>query len=104
MIKNKRFSEISDKNYQVFLSKMKKNNSNVIIINSLVSAMSLVSVSKCVISIPFSSPALIAKRMNISSVYYDPSSLLNNCLYQNSEVSLIKKKLTLRKWIKSNLM
>lgn len=104
MIKNKRFSEISDKNYQVFLSKMKKNNSNVFIINSSVSALSLVSVSKCVISIPFSSPALIAKRMNISSVYYDPSSLLNNCLYQNSEVSLIKKKLTLRKWIKSNLM
>jgi polysaccharide biosynthesis PFTS motif protein len=103
MIKSKRFSTILDKNYHNFLSKIEKSNSNVFIINSVVSAQSLASVSKCVLSMPFSSPALISKRMNIPSVYYDPSSLLNNCLYQNSEVSLLKKKLTLRNWIKSNL-
>ena len=103
MIKSKRFSTILDKNYHNFLSKIEKSNSNVFIINSAVSAQSLVRVSKCVLSMPFSSPALISKRMNIPSVYYDPSSLLNNCLYQNSEVSLLKKKFTLRNWIKSNL-
>ena len=103
MIKNKRFSTILDKNYHNFLSKIEKSNSNVFIINPAVSAQSLVSVSKCVLSIPFSSPALISKRMKIPSVYYDPSSLLNKCPYQNSEVSLLKKKSILGNWIENNL-
>jgi len=85
------------------LSKIEKSNSNVYIINSAVSAQSLVSVSKCVVSIPFSTPALISKRMNIPSVYYDPSSLLNDCPYQNIEVSLVKKKFSLGSWVKDNL-
>ena len=102
MIKNKRFSPILDTRYSNFLSKIEKKNSNVII-NSIASAQSLVSVSKCVVSIPFSSPSLISKRMNIPSVYYDPSSLLNKCPYQNSEVSLLKTKSILGNWIKNNL-
>lgn len=103
MIKNKRFTSMVDMRYLKFLSKIKKMNSNVCIINSTVSAQSLVSASKCVVSIPFSSPALISKRMQVPSVYYDPSSLLNNCPYQNSEVSLLKEKSTLGNWIKNNL-
>jgi polysaccharide biosynthesis PFTS motif protein len=103
MIKCKRFSNIVDKNYHIFLSKIEKSNSNVCVINSAVSAQSLVSVSKCVVSMPFSSPALISKRMKIPSVYYDPSSLLNKCPYQNSEVSLLKKKSILGNWIENNL-
>jgi polysaccharide biosynthesis PFTS motif protein len=103
MIKNKRFSNILDKSYYIFLSKIEKSNSNVCVINSAVSAQSLVSVSKCVVSIPFSSPSLMSKRMNIPSAYYDPSSLLNKCPYQNSEVSLLKTKSILGNWIKNNL-
>jgi polysaccharide biosynthesis PFTS motif protein len=52
------------------------NNSHVMLVDPEISAIRVVESSVAVISMPFTSTALIAKEMGKPSIYYDPTGLL----------------------------
>ncbi len=72
---------------------------NTILLNPETSSSSIIEQSSKVISAPFCSPSIVAKNLNISSIYYDPLSiyLKNNPVAHNIEI--IRGKDMLEKWI-----
>ena len=66
------------------------------------SSYSLIKDSKAVVSIPFTSTAIIARDMGIPSVYYDPTGLING---EESQVArgipVIANELALKEWLAS---
>ena len=66
-----------------------------------VAARSLVEASDAVISMPFSTPSLIAKVKGIPSVYYDTSGLRQVRKIESHGIPVLKSKVELNKWFKS---
>ena len=64
-----------------------------------IAARSLIEVSDAVISMPFSSPAIIAKIKGIPSIYYDASGLVRN--KEHHGLPLLKSKNKLEEWAQS---
>ena len=69
------------------------------IIDPNIAATSLVEVSDAVISMPFSTPSLIAKVKGIPSVYYDTSGDVNKT--ESHGIPVLKSKVELNKWFES---
>ncbi len=63
------------KSYEKIINKI-HSNKKIIQIDPDVSAIDVINKSKYVISLPFTSTAIIGKNMGIESVYYDPTSML----------------------------
>jgi polysaccharide biosynthesis PFTS motif protein len=64
-----------------------------------VAARTLVEASDAVISMPFSTPSLIAKMKGIPSAYYDSSELVNRT--ESHGIPVLKKKVELNRWFES---
>ena len=73
---------------------------NLIEIDPNISASYLVEISDAVISMPFSSPSVIAKFKKVPCSFYDASGILVNSI-QSRGIPLLKNKLELREWFKS---
>jgi len=69
-------------------------------VDSNVAATSLVEVSDAVISMPFSSPSVIAKVKGVNSVFYDTSEGYHTA-NERGGIPILKSKLELNKWFKS---
>jgi len=84
--------------YLRFLDKIeKKYKEKIIIFRAGISAQSLIKISDIVISLPFSSPSIIAKRMKVRSYYYDPCNLVRLTKYNPKNVPLLSSKGKLKK-------
>jgi polysaccharide biosynthesis PFTS motif protein len=96
LIKPKRvLNNIHHKGYAKFLSNLGQNK-NIFLVNPSISADRLIEKSDLVISLPYTSTAIIAQYKNISSAFYDPSAGLKN----TNNVNLIQSYEKLEKWIK----
>ena len=73
--RKRNFGHIHNKEYIKFCNDYEKR-SNVIIADPQASAFKVIQECKICISLPFTSTALIAKSLNIKSIYYDPSGFL----------------------------
>ena len=80
----------------------RKNKNNILIYRAGISAKSVIKVSDIVISLPFSSPSLIAKRMKIESFYYDPLNIVKLTEYNDRSVNMINTKKNLKKIIEDS--
>ena len=74
-------------------------NGNLIRADPGVSASSLVESSDAVISMPFSSPSIIAKFKDVPSIFYDASGCVRN--KTSHGIPLLKNKDELKKWFES---
>lgn len=73
--KKRNVGTLADKTYQNFILKLAKSN-NFKIVNPDISAHSLIEKATAVISMPFTSTAIIAKELDKPSVFFDPNNLL----------------------------
>ena len=69
---------------------------HMISLKSTIAAVSLVEVSDAVITLPFSSPSLIAKVKGIPSIYYDSSGQVKKT--ENHGLPVLKNKVELKEW------
>jgi polysaccharide biosynthesis PFTS motif protein len=72
---------------------------HMIHLDPTIAAVSLVEISDAVISIPFTSPSLIAKVKGIPSVYYDSSGQVKK--KENHGLPVLKNKVELKEWFES---
>lgn len=99
-LRNKDFNIFSKKYYKYLHSLRSK---KIEILDKNISAMSVIKISDAVVSIPFTSPTLLAYLLKIKSCYYDPTSVILNRLYRGSKIELISKEKNLENWIYKNL-
>ena len=103
IIKIKNINEDMSKKYFKYIDILeKKNKNNILIYRAGISAKSVIKVSDIVISLPFSSPSLIAKRMKIESFYYDPLNIVKLTEYNDRSVNMINTKKNLKKIIEDS--
>ena len=72
---------------------------NLIGVDPGIAASSLVEASDAVISMPFSSPAVIAKYKNIPFIFYDASGSVKN--QRSRGIPLLRGKVELKEWVTS---
>ena len=83
-----------------FLNCIKKlNDQSFITINPDISAIRLIQSSNAIISIPFTSTALIAKDLNKPSIFYDPSGYIDKTDRAAHGIDILSGKVELEKWI-----
>ena len=73
--KKRNVGTLADKTYQNLILNLAKSN-DFIIVNSDISAHRLIKQATAVISMPFTSTAIIAKELNKPTVFFDPNKLL----------------------------
>jgi polysaccharide biosynthesis PFTS motif protein len=100
-LRNKNFNIFSKKYYE-YLQSLK--NKKIQILDKDISAMSVIRISDAVVSIPFTSPALLACSLNKKTCYYDPKSIILDRFYRESEIKLISNTRNLDNWIYKNLV
>jgi polysaccharide biosynthesis PFTS motif protein len=66
--------------------------------------MSIIKISDAVVSIPFTSPTLLAYYEKKKSCYYDPKSIILDRVYKERKIKLISGKENLDYWIYKNLI
>ena len=72
---------------------------NLIRVDPGIAASSLVEASDAVISMPFSSPAVIAKFKDVPCIFYDASGRVRN--QKSNGIPLLRSKAELKKWFES---
>jgi polysaccharide biosynthesis PFTS motif protein len=73
VLKRKRnIGKLVNSKYQILINKL-ENLPNFVTIDSDISALRLIEKTSVIISIPFTSTAIIAKEMGKVSIYYDPT-------------------------------
>ena len=102
LIKHKRDITQIDPNYHKFINEI-KTKKGIKIIDSKISAISLIDKSDLVISSPYSSPSFIANNFNIPAVFYDSSNSLTQPEPHINKIKLIKGENQLYEWITLNL-
>ena len=89
VFKTKRISKYSDLNYVRYINFLKKEGFDIL---DDICPFSLIKSSSKVISLPFTSPSVIAKHYNISSIYFDPSNklkYLNDYKFVNHDIKIL---------------
>ena len=100
-IKLKRDNPNVDIRYIDFIKKL-KNCKNITIISSDIAPISLIDKSDIIISPPFSSPSLIAKYFDKTTIYYDSTNNLPVVEPTMKKIRIIKKFDELKYFIKNN--
>ncbi len=95
-IKLKKFN--NTKTTKKYLKFINDNKFNFVIIDSKFSAIEIIKKVKLVVSYPFSTTALIAKKQNIESIYYFPSKLKNKPLV-DEDIKILEGKQELLKYL-----
>ena len=75
------------------------NNSHVMLVDPEISAIRVIESSVAVISMPFTSTALIAKEMGKPSIYYDPSGLLQKDDRAAHGIAILSTRDELETWL-----
>jgi polysaccharide biosynthesis PFTS motif protein len=101
IIKFKRsFNSKHNPHYIDFLINDFTKRENVFLIPPNVSPFRLIKLSKASIHIPFTSTALISDYLNVPSVYYDPTSTIQNDDRGSQGIELVKGFVSLDNWLK----
>jgi polysaccharide biosynthesis PFTS motif protein len=100
-LRNKDFNVFSRRYYEYLQSLKSK---KIQIFDTNISAISIIKVSDAVVSIPFSSPSLLAYALKKKSCYYDPKSIILNNSYKMKQIKLISSQKNLDNWIYKNLV
>lgn len=101
--KNKRdIGKLAHYKYRKLIDKF-NNKSNFVSIDPSSSAYELIEKSKAVVSMPFTSTALIAKHLGKPSIYYDPRDLLHKNDIASHGIRIISDLDILKKWV-SNIL
>ena len=100
-LRTKNFDQFSEKYYNYLYSLKSK---KIQIYDSNYSAMSIIKISDAVVSIPFTSPTLLAYYEKKKSCYYDPKSIILDRVYKERKIKLISGKENLDYWIYKNLI
>ena len=98
-LKVKRFYQNIHSEYLTLLKKIISLHKNIKIYDENYSAEQIIKKSKLTISIPFSTPALIAEKLKRETVFYDPSGTLVKNKYNPQKIVLISKKQKLNKFL-----
>ncbi len=101
IFKIKRITKNTDQNYTKFLKSLE---SKGFLIYDNASSFDLIKISTKVISLPFSSPAIIAKYYNIDTVYFDPTNklrFLNDYKIFNHDIQILNKE-EIKNWLIKN--
>jgi len=96
--KKRNIGKLIHPQYQNFLEQLEKK-SNLISINPNISAYSVIEKCKAVISMPFTSTALIAKSLGKPSIYYDPSGIIQKDDRAAHGIEIIIGKKELEVWL-----
>ena len=89
VFKIKRLSNLADLNYLKYIKFLKKEGCDIY---DDICPFSLIKSSSKVISLPFSSPSIIAKSYNVSSIFFDPSNklkFLNDYKFVNHDIQIL---------------
>lgn len=100
-LRNKDFNTFSERYYE-YLHSLKSN--KIQIFGTNISAMSIIKISDAVVSIPFSSPSLLAYSLKKKSCYYDPKSIILDNSYRIKKIELVSSQKNLDNWIYKNLV
>jgi len=97
---------IGDRRYQEYSEKithLQKRYDTFHSINATVAPRRLINSSKLVISMPFTSTALIASELKVKNCFYDASKLVDLNDISSEGVLVLNNKHDLAKWLQSNL-
>jgi polysaccharide biosynthesis PFTS motif protein len=99
----KAFEVFSEKYYNYIYSLKSK---KIQIYDTNYSAMSIIKISDAVVSMPFTSPTLLAYYEKKKSCYYDPKSIILDriSIHKERKIKLISGKEKLDYWIYKNLI
>lgn len=97
----KAFEVFSEKYYNYIYSLKSK---KIQIYDTNYSALSIIKISDAVVSMPFTSPTLLAYYEKKKSCYYDPKSIILDRIYKEHKIKLISGKKKLDYWIYKNLI
>lgn len=89
VFKIKRISKFTDLNYIKYIQSLKKKGFDI---RDDICPFSLIKSSSKVISLPFSSPSIIAKTYNVESIFFDPSNklkFLNDYKFINHDIKIL---------------
>ena len=92
-----------DKRYIKLLSKLEKYD-NIEFINPIISANKVIESCSMTISFPFTSTSIIAKELNLPTVYYDSTGRLQKDDPGAHGVMLLSNKIELENWVLNNLI
>jgi len=94
------FSPFVDKRY-VSLIQSFKEKSNIIVIDSNTHANHIIKVCRGVISLPFTSTAIIAQLYKKPSIYFDPTKRVLGQPFEQKEIKIINDQKKLNRWLGS---
>ena len=89
VFKIKRISKLTDLNYIKYIQSLKKKDFDI---RDDICPFSLIKSSSKVISLPFSSPSIIAKTLKVESIFFDPSNklkFLNDYKFINHDIKIL---------------
>lgn len=98
VFKTKRISKYSDLNYVRYINFLKKEGFDIL---DDICPFSLIKSSSKVISLPFSSPSIIAKHYNVDSIFFDPTNklkFLNDYKFANHGIQILNSN-EIKKWL-----
>ena len=98
VFKIKRLSKLTDLNYINYIQFLKKEGFDIL---EDICPFSLIKSSSKVISLPFSSPSIIAKHYNVDSIFFDPTNklkFLNDYKFANHGIQILNSN-EIKKWL-----
>ena len=98
VFKIKRVSKLTDLNYLKYIKSLKKEGFDI---HEDICPFSLIKSSSKVISLPFSSPSIIAKHHNVDSIFFDPTNklkFLNDYKFANHGIKILNSN-EIKKWL-----
>lgn len=100
LLKQKRYNPFWSKKYKKFINTI-SNHKNIQLLDHDLSAFDLIEKTNplAVLSMPYTSTALIAKYKNIPSVYFDITNKLDPLHYANNGISVIQDKVDLENFL-----
>lgn len=100
--KKRKIGALAHPSYELFCENLLLSD-NVQSVDADISAVRLIDVCKLVISMPFTSTALIAREMNKPSVYYDPLCILQKDDRAAHGIEILQGKNELEFWVIENI-
>lgn len=102
ILKRKRIiGKLAHPQYRNFINQLEREQHFISIDPNVVSAYQLIQKSKIVISMPFTSTALIAQELGKVSIYYDPTGLIQKDDRAAHGIPIISGKKELKNWLET---
>jgi polysaccharide biosynthesis PFTS motif protein len=98
--RKRKIGSIAHPRYRIFAERLSEAE-NVIIVDPDISANRVIEASSLVISMPFTSTALIARELGKPSCYYDPTGLVQKDDRAAHGIEIISGPEELKEWLKN---